>query len=59
MTAIVVMAVGGVIAVSVVAELIAVRRLGHDLEATWAEKAQSKRRPEGVRDLPAADSDIA
>ncbi|MCB9884636.1 MAG: XdhC family protein [Planctomycetes bacterium] len=47
------------IAVSVVAELIAVRRLGHDLEATWAEKAQSKRRPEGVRDLPAADSDIA
>ena len=47
------------IAVSVVAELIAVRRLGHDLAASWSEKAQNKRRPEGVRDLPAADSDIA
>ena len=44
------------IAVSVVAELIAVRRLGHDLQDGWAERAAQKARVEGVRDLP-ADSD--
>ncbi|MFM1870802.1 MAG: hypothetical protein RL398_224 [Planctomycetota bacterium] len=43
------------IAVSVVAELIAVRRLGHDLAGTWSEKAGTKRRQEGLRDLPQPD----
>lgn len=43
------------IAVSVVAELIAVRRLGHDLKDSWSERNQDKARSEGVRDLPAAD----
>lgn len=43
------------IAVSVVAELIAVRRLGHDLADGWSERQQQKARSEGVRDLPAAD----
>lgn len=47
------------IAVSVVAELIAVRRLGHDLAATWAEKGRERRRGEGVRELPAADTESA
>lgn len=42
------------IAVSVVAELIAVRRLGHDLAGTWAERSSQRARQEGVRDLPAA-----
>ena len=41
------------IAVSVVAELIAVRRLGHDLAAGWDGRPKPKRRSEGVRDLPA------
>jgi xanthine dehydrogenase accessory factor len=41
------------IAVSVVAELIAVRRLGHDLAATWDTKKGPRGRTEGVRDLPA------
>jgi len=40
------------IAVSVVAELIAVRRLGHDLKDSWAERQQESARNEGVRDLP-------
>ncbi len=40
------------IAVSVVAELIAVRRLGHDLKDSWAERDQDPARNEGVRDLP-------
>jgi len=44
------------IAVSVVAELIAVRRLGHDLTAGWDERARQKRQQEGVRDLPVADA---
>ncbi|MCK5944106.1 MAG: XdhC family protein [Planctomycetes bacterium] len=43
------------IAVSVVAELIAVRRLGHDLQDGWAERHAQKARSEGVRDLPLAD----
>jgi len=42
------------IAVSVVAELIAVRRLGHDLAATWERQQKPRGRTEGVRDLPAA-----
>lgn len=42
------------IAVSVVAELIAVRRLGHDLKDSWAERQQESARNEGVRDLPEA-----
>ena len=42
------------IAVSVVAELIAVRRLGHDLQASWERRGQ-KAGAEGVRDLPQAD----
>ena len=42
------------IAVSVVAELIAVRRLGHDLQDSWAERGGQKARAEGVRDLPQA-----
>ena len=41
------------IAVSVVAELIAVRRLGHDLKSSWQERDQDPARKEGVRDLPA------
>ncbi len=41
------------IAVSVVAELIAVRRLGHDLAATWDGRSKPRARGEGVRDLPA------
>lgn len=44
------------IAVSVVAELIAVRRLGHDLQDGWAERGAQRPRSEGVRDLP-ADAD--
>lgn len=40
------------IAVSVVAELIAVRRLGHDLAATWNERKRPRGRLEGVRELP-------
>ncbi len=44
------------IAVAVVAELIAVRRLGHDLAATWEARKRPRGRLEGVRDLPAADS---
>jgi xanthine/CO dehydrogenase XdhC/CoxF family maturation factor len=44
------------IAVSVVAELIAVRRLGHDLAATWADRKRPLGRLEGVRDRPAADN---
>ncbi len=43
------------IAVSVVAELIAVRRLGHDLGGSWDERAAQPARSEGVRDLPLAD----
>ncbi len=39
------------IAVSVVAELIAVRRLGHDLAATWEGRQRVRARGEGVRDL--------
>ena len=42
------------IAVSVVAELIAVRRLGHDLKDSWAERDRDPARNEGVRDLPGA-----
>ncbi|MBL9076958.1 MAG: XdhC family protein [Planctomycetes bacterium] len=42
------------IAVSVVAELIAVRRLGHDLAASWQERKRPRGRLEGVRDLPPA-----
>ncbi|MBX3465019.1 MAG: XdhC family protein [Planctomycetes bacterium] len=41
------------IAVAVVAELIAVRRLGHDLAATWNERKRPRGRIEGARDLPA------
>lgn len=44
------------IAVSVVAELIAVRRLGHDLKDGWAERDRQPARAEGVRDLPLADA---
>jgi len=40
------------IAVSVVAELVAVRRLGHDLAATWNERKKPQR-AHGVRILPA------
>jgi xanthine dehydrogenase accessory factor len=43
------------IAVSVVAELVAVRRLGHDLAASWEERRGETRRAEGVRELPVAD----
>lgn len=45
------------IAVSVVAELVAVRRLGHDLGASWAERWQAKARSEGVRERPVLESD--
>lgn len=44
------------IAVSVVAELIAVRRLGTDMAATWAGRQKPKGRVEGVRELPAAEA---
>ena len=44
------------IAVSVVAELIAMRRLGHDLAATWEGRQKPKGKSEGVRDLPAAEA---
>lgn len=44
------------IAVSVVAELIAVRRLGRDLAATWEGRAKPRGRVEGVRELPAAEA---
>ena len=38
------------------AELIAVRRLGHDLKDGWAERDRQPARAEGVRDLPLADA---
>ena len=44
------------IAVSVVAELIAVRRLGQDLASTWEQRQKPKGRLEGVRELPAAEA---
>jgi xanthine dehydrogenase accessory factor len=44
------------IAVSVVAELIAVRRLGRDLAVDWPEQPKPRRRAEGVRELPAAEA---
>lgn len=44
------------IAVSVVAELIHVRRLGDDMSATWQGRKKQKGRTEGVRDLPAKDA---
>lgn len=45
------------IAVSVVAELISVRRTGEDLEATWERKPRKIRGgAEGVRELPAAEA---
>ena len=44
------------IAVSVVAELIAVRRLGQDLSASWAGRKKEKGRVDGVRDLPADEA---
>ncbi len=44
------------IAVSVVAELIAVRRLGKDLAATWDGRHKVRGRTEGVRELPAAEA---
>ncbi|MFK7740774.1 MAG: XdhC family protein [Planctomycetota bacterium] len=44
------------IAVSVAAELIAVRRLGHDLKDSWGERDQQKARVEGVRGLPVTES---
>ena len=47
------------IAVSVVAELIAVRRLGHDLAGSWAEKSTTRKRQEGLRNLPLPDVDTA
>lgn len=40
------------IAVSVVAELISVRRLGRDQKSSWQERDQDPARNEGVRDLP-------
>jgi xanthine dehydrogenase accessory factor len=43
------------IAVSVVAELIAVRRLGEDLAATWARKPKKGAAADGVRELPQAE----
>ena len=46
------------IAVSVVAELIAVRRLGHDLASTWDGRQKPKGRQEGVRDLPAGGAGV-
>jgi xanthine dehydrogenase accessory factor len=44
------------IAVSVVAELIAVRRLGRDLAATWDGRQKARAHGEGVRELPAAEA---
>lgn len=44
------------IAVAVVAELIAVRRLGKDLAASWEGRPKAKGRAEGVRELPAAEA---
>jgi xanthine/CO dehydrogenase XdhC/CoxF family maturation factor len=45
------------IAVSVVAELISVRRLGRDLAQSWDQKPKKKAGgAEGVRELPAADA---
>ena len=44
------------IAVSVVAELIAVRRLGHDLATTWEGRQKAKGRTDGVRELPANEA---
>lgn len=44
------------IAVSVVAELIAVRRTGKDMAATWAGREKPKGRVQGVRELPAAEA---
>ncbi len=44
------------IAVSVVAELIAVRRLGKDMASTWEGRQKPKGRTEGVRELPAAEA---
>ena len=47
------------IAVSVASELIAVRRLGHDLAGSWAGKPRREPgRPE-LRELPAGDADTA
>jgi xanthine dehydrogenase accessory factor len=43
------------IAVSVVAELISVRRLGKDLAATWDGRQKVKGRVDGVRELPASN----
>jgi xanthine/CO dehydrogenase XdhC/CoxF family maturation factor len=43
------------ISVSVVAELIAVRRLGTDLAATWAGKPKKGAAADGVRELPQAE----
>lgn len=43
------------IAVAVVAELIKVRRLGEDFAASWQGRRKAKR-PQGVRELPAADA---
>jgi hypothetical protein len=42
--------------VSVVAELIHVRRLGDDMSATRQGRKKQKGRVEGVRDLPAKDA---
>ncbi|MBL8733553.1 MAG: XdhC family protein [Planctomycetes bacterium] len=44
------------IAVSVVAELISVRRLGVDMAATWQGRAKKGRPDKTVRELPAADA---
>jgi xanthine dehydrogenase accessory factor len=44
------------IAVSVVAELIAVRRLGHDLSASWDGRKKERGKVEGVRELPANEA---
>jgi xanthine dehydrogenase accessory factor len=44
------------IAVSVVAELIAVRRTGNDLAASWDGRQKPKGRVEGVRELPANEA---
>jgi xanthine dehydrogenase accessory factor len=44
------------IAVSVVAELIHVRRLGGDMAASWQGRTKPKGRVEGVRELPAKDA---
>jgi xanthine dehydrogenase accessory factor len=44
------------IAVSVVAELIAVRRTGKDMAGSWVGRDKPKGRQQGVRELPAADA---